>query len=151
MNTGLVGSAATSQMQTTQTNGFGGANLTMSDFFQLIAAELQNQTMGDTVDNAQFMSQMVQFSMLSQMNEMASQMSEMTSAFQSNMAVSMIGKLVSVSAVDSQGNEQTIVGQVEQVSYYDGTPYLMVNRGLYALGDVTDVGMQATEAADAKD
>lgn len=140
METGLVGSAAVSQVQSTQTESFGNANLEISDFFQLIAAELQNQSMNDTVDNAEFMSQMVQFSMLSQM-------SEMTSAFQSNMAVSMIGKSVCIAATDAQGQQQSVVGEVEQVSYYDGTPYLMVNGGFYAMSDVTDVGMQASKAA----
>jgi flagellar basal-body rod modification protein FlgD len=141
MDVGLVGSTAVSQSQSAQSDSFGGANLSISDFFQLFAAELQNQSMNDTVDNAQFMSQMVQFSMLSQMNEM-------TAAFQSNLAVSMIGKPVSVSTVDGQGRAQTVVGEVEQVCYSDGTPYLMVNGNFYALSDIADVGMQATEAAD---
>lgn len=129
--------STTATTQSAQSSTYTGADLNIGDFFQLIAAELQNQSMYDTVDNAQFMSQMVQFSTLSQM-------SELTSAFQSNLAVSMIGKPVCVSTVNDQGAEETITGDVQQVSFSGGTPYVMVNGGLYALSEVTDVGASQT-------
>ena len=97
-----IGSALASQISGSQSAaaGKGGTNLTISDFFKLMAAQLQNQSMYDTVDNAEFMSQMVQFSTLSQMEELSN-------AFQSNLAVSMIGKTVNVSMEDARGARST--------------------------------------------
>jgi flagellar basal-body rod modification protein FlgD len=137
-----IGSALASQVSGSQstTTGKSGSDLTISDFFQLMAAQLQNQSMYDTVDNAEFMSQMVQFSTLSQMEELSN-------AFQSNLAVSMIGKTVNVSAKDGHGVTQAMTGVVSQVSYSDGSPQLMVNGQNYKLADVTEVTAGNTAAA----
>jgi flagellar basal-body rod modification protein FlgD len=97
-----IGIPAASQQKAEQSVGKAASDLDINDFFKLISAQMQNQSMFDTVDNAQFMSQMVQFSTLSQINEM-------TKAFQSNMAVSMIGKQVSVSATDADGTKRAQV------------------------------------------
>jgi flagellar basal-body rod modification protein FlgD len=129
-----IGSAFTPQASGAQAANFGNSNLQISDFFQLIAAQLQNQSMYDTVDNAEFMSQMVQFSTLSQMEELSN-------AFQSNLAVSMIGKTVNVTTEDDHGARNTMTGVVSQVSYDAGVPSLMVNGEFYKMADVTEVGM----------
>ena len=128
---------------TTATNK-SGADLNIDDFFKLISAQLQNQSMFDTVDNTQFMSQMVQFSTLSQI-------SELTNAFQSNFAVSLIGKPVSISVTDDQGKQQIMTGPVEQVSFNAGAPYVLVNGGFYEVSQVMDIGpeLSATPAQDA--
>ena len=116
--------------------GKAASDLDIDDFFKLISAQLQNQSMFDTVDNAQFMSQMVQFSTLSQINEM-------TNAFQSNMAVSLIGKQVSVCATAPDGSKHTQVGQVEQVSFNLGVPYVCVGGEFYQMSDIQDIGPEA--------
>ena len=129
-----IGSAFSAQASGAKAANFGNSNLKISDFFQLIAAQLQNQSMYDTVDNAEFMSQMVLFSTLSQMEELSN-------AFQSNLAVSMIGKTVNVTAEDDRGMRSAITGVVSQVSYEEGVPRLMVNGAFYKMADVTEVGM----------
>lgn len=129
-----IGSAFSAQASGAQASSFGNSDLKISDFFQLIAAQLQNQSMYDTVDNAEFMSQMVQFSTLSQMEELSG-------AFQSNLAVSMIGKTVNVTTENDLGTRTTTTGVVSQVSYEEGVPRLMVNGSFYKMADVTDVGM----------
>jgi flagellar basal-body rod modification protein FlgD len=132
-----IGSAFTPQAAGAKAANFGNSDLKISDFFQLIAAQLQNQSMYDTVDNAEFMSQMVQFSTLSQMEELSG-------AFQSNLAVSMIGKTVNVTTQDDRGILSATTGVVSQVSYDDGIPRLLVNGAFYKMADVTDVGMGNT-------
>jgi flagellar basal-body rod modification protein FlgD len=127
-----IGSAYTPQAPSAQSASFSGSNLKISDFFQLIAAQLQNQSMYDTVDNAEFMSQMVQFSTLSQMEELSN-------AFQSNLAVSMIGKTVNVTTQDDRGMRGTTTGMVSQVRYEEGVPRLLVNGAFYNMADVTEV------------
>ncbi len=135
-----ISSALSAQTSGSQAASFGNSNLTISDFFQLIAAQLQNQSMYDTVDNAEFMSQMVQFSTLSQMEELSG-------AFQTNLAVSMIGKTVNVTAENDQGVRQTATGVVSQVSYNEGKPQLLVNGTYYKMADVTEVGISNTAVA----
>ena len=129
-----IGSAFSTQASGAKAANFGNSDLNISDFFQLIAAQLQNQSMYDTVDNAEFMSQMVQFSTLSQMEELSN-------AFQSNLAVSMIGKTVNVSMEDARGARGSVTGVVSQVNYDEGVPRLMVNGAFYDMADVTEVGM----------
>jgi flagellar basal-body rod modification protein FlgD len=129
-----IGSALNAQASSAQTPSFGNSDLKISDFFQLIAAQLQNQSMYDTVDNAEFMSQMVQFSTLSQMEELSN-------AFQSNLAVSMIGKTVNVTTEDDRGMRSTTTGVVSQVNYEEGVPRLLVGGAFYKMADVTEVGM----------
>lgn len=111
-----------------------GSDLSINDFFQLIAAQLQNQSMYDTVDNTQFISQLAQFTTLSQI-------SELSAAINSNLAVSLIGKTVNAKSVDSSGQVRLTTGEVEQVSYNGGVPYLYVNGGFYPLSDITDIAL----------
>lgn len=134
MSVESIGAYAGVQPSAAKATKLGASNLTISDFFQLIAAQLQNQSMYDTVDNAEFMSQMVQFSTLSQMEELSR-------AFRTNLAVSMIGKSVNVSTTNEQGAPITVSGTVTQVRYDGDTPLLMVDGTYYNLSDVTEVGI----------
>ena len=61
------------------------SSLDMNDFFVLMAAQLQNQSMYDPVDNSEFIAQMAQFSTLTQMEAL-------TRSFASNYSVSLIGE-----------------------------------------------------------
>ena len=107
--------------------------LGINDFFKLMAAQLENQSMFDTVDNTQFIAQMAQFSTLTQI-------AELNNTVKANTAVSLIGKAVSVKGIDENGNIAVKIGIVEQVSYNGGVPYLYVDGGFYLLSDVLDVG-----------
>lgn len=110
----------------------GSSDLGINDFFTLMAAQLENQSMMDTVDNTQFIAQMAQFSSLSQI-------SELNSTIKSSMAVSLMGKTVSVTKIDNFGAEQTIVGKVDQISYAEGVPYLFIDGGYYQISDIIDI------------
>ena len=138
MSVESIGAYAGVQPSAAKATKLGASNLTISDFFQLIAAQLQNQSMYDTVDNAEFMSQMVQFSTLSQMEELSR-------AFRTNLAVSMIGKSVNVSTTNEQGAPITVSGTVTQVRYDGDTPLLMVDGAYYKLSDVAEVGIGTYE------
>ena len=135
-----IGAPATVQAQVGQPVRKTGSDLDINDFYKLISAQLQNQSMFDTVDNAQFMSQMVQFSTLSQINQL-------TNAFQSNMAVSLIGKPVSIAFTDETGAQQVKVGQVEQVSFSGGVPYILVGGDFHQLSEIMDVGPETAEVS----
>ena len=129
-NVGATASPLLPGTQSTAKNS--GSDLTINDFFKLISAQLQNQSMYDTADNTEFMTQMVQFTTLSQMNEL-------TAAFQSSYAVGLIGKKVNVITTNQQGQQVAVSGEVEQVSFSEGIPYVYVNGGYYQLSEVLDV------------
>ena len=119
-------------------------SLGINDFFKLMAAQLENQSMFDTVDNTQFIAQMAQFSTLTQI-------SELNNTVKANTAVSLIGKTVSVRSIDDNGQENFKIGTVEQVSYNGGVPYLCVDGGFYLLTDILDVGPAGAVVEEPKD
>jgi len=141
MNVNGIGAPAVSQSLTGQAVNKTGSDLDINDFFKLISAQMQNQSMFDTVDNAQFMSQMVQFSTLSQMTEL-------TNAFKSGYAVSLIGKQVSLSSVAQDGTQQLQVGKVDQVNFNGGVPYILVNGEFHPLSEVMDIAQEAEQPSD---
>lgn len=112
------------------------SGLGIDDFFQIMAAQLQNQTMFDNVDNTQFITQMAQFSTLSQMTELVS-------TFKTNAAISLLGKNVSVLTSDENGQAAFVVGPVQQISFVNGSPMVYVKDGFYELSAVTDITDQA--------
>ncbi len=141
MNVNNIGIQPVTQTQSGQAVNKSGADLDINDFFKLISAQLQNQSMHDSVDNAQFMSQMVQFSTLSQMNEL-------TNAFKSGYAVSLIGKQVSLSSIDPNGQQQVQVGTVDQVNFNGGIPTILVNGDFHPLSEIMDVAAEPEAAGE---
>lgn len=108
----------------------------MDTFFKLMVAQLQNQSMYDTVDNSQFISQMAQFSMLSQMETLSK-------SVQTSSAVSFLGKTATAVDTDENGKQQVITGTVSEVNYVDGTPYLTVGDHVVTLDSVTKITQTA--------
>jgi flagellar basal-body rod modification protein FlgD len=128
-NTGSKNPAAAS------TNG----SFSTEDFFALLAAQLENQSMYDTVDNTEFISQMLQFTNLSQMQEL-------TSGMQMAYSVSLIGKNVTILAVDENGISSQVTGSVDSVVYDSGTPYVCVGGQYYTTDSI--VGIQEGSGAE---
>lgn len=108
----------------------------MNSFFKLMVAQLQNQSMYDNVDNSQFITQMAQFSMLSQMETLSK-------SVQTSSAVSFLGKTATVVDTDADGKQQVITGTVSEVNYVDGTPYLTVGDHVVTLDSVTKITQTA--------
>ncbi|MEG2295730.1 MAG: flagellar hook capping FlgD N-terminal domain-containing protein [Oscillospiraceae bacterium] len=103
------------------------SKILMDDFFNLMAAQMQNQDMFNPVDDTQFLTQMAQFAQLQEMESMAY-------ATSSNTAISMIGKTALVSSFDKYGNIESFEGVIDKVSLVDG-------EFRYFIGDKT-FGMQ---------
>lgn len=114
------------------------STLSMTDFYTLISAQLQNQSMYDTVDNTEFISQMVQFSMLSQMEDLQN-------SVESTNTMSMLGKTVSIVETDTSGTEILTTGTVEKVTYDNGTPYLYVDGSYHEASSVLTICNTETE------
>ena len=123
--TGLYSTSSSSTVTTTEDN----TTLSMNDFFELLVAELQNQSMLDPVDNSEFIGQMAQFSTLSQMQEL-SNLSQMA------YAVSLLGKNVTVYSTDDSGMTTVASGTVDNVTYQDNIPYVEIDGTSYPASDV---------------
>lgn len=104
-------------------------NLSMTDFFELLVAQLQNQSMLDPVDNSEFIGQMAQFSTLSQMQELSA-------TCQLSYAVSLLGKNVTAYSVYDNGTATSASGTVTNVLLQDNIPYVEIDGSMYAAGDV---------------
>lgn len=108
------------------------SEISMTDFFQLLSAQMQNQTMYDSVDTGEYMSQLVQYTTLAQIQEL-------NASAATSYAVSMIGKQVSLLSEDESGNEILVSGAVEGVAFEDGTPYICVGGGFYETSEILSV------------
>lgn len=117
--------------------------ISTEDFFALLAAQLQNQSMYDTVDNTEFISQMMQFTSLSQMQEL-------TSGLQMAYSVSLIGKNVTILATDETGVGRQVAGSVESVVYDGGVSYVCVGGCYYATDSIVGI-REGSGAADGMD
>jgi len=119
---------------TDSTKSSSSSSFTLTDFYTLLAAQLKNQSMYDSTDNSQYITQMVQFAMLSQMQSM-------TNSVDSSTALSMVGKTVSLSSTGSDGTATTSSGTVNSVKFESGTPYL------YKMSEVTAVSNASSAAS----
>lgn len=121
-----------SQSSSTKSSDSDNSTLSMSDFISLLVAQLQNQDMYNTTDTTEFVSQMAQFSMVEAINEMKDQ--SMTAS-----SFNLIGKGVTISSTDDDGNSVSDYGEVKGVSLYDGEVEVFVNGSYYSLDDVVEV------------
>lgn len=108
------------------------SKLTMDDFLQLLVAQLKNQDMYNTMDNAEYMGQMAQFSMLQALTDL----SELS---MTAYGVSLIGKEVTIAKVGSDGTVSSFEGLVESVNFYNGGTQVVVDGKSYALSSVMSV------------
>ncbi len=94
-----------------------GSELDKNSFLKILSAELSNQDPTADVDSTKYISQMAQFTSMEQMANLNSTMS----GFASN---SLVGKGVTVSVLDSEGNPYT--GVVDAVTTINGKTALSV-------------------------
>lgn len=132
-------------------NGIGNANqlnfnqqevkgndvLDVNDFLKIITAQLQNMDPlgGNSTDPSEYVNQMVQFTMLEQMNNLVSSLDNMTMLSQQQMSFSLVGKEVTIF-----DGETRFTGTVESVRYREGVAYPVVNGTEYSMGFIEEVG-----------
>lgn len=78
-------------------------SLTITDFYKLLAAQLQYQDADNPMDTSEMMAQMVQSQMISAIMEMSNVNMEMASVNMNTYASSMVGKEVTMAELDSEG------------------------------------------------
>lgn len=102
--------------------------LSMTDYFKLLAAQLQNQDVTNPMDNSEMMQQMVQMGMMQAISSMNESMDANTATTTQTYAGSLLGQEVTVMVTEGvEGTDREIptgvkYGKVEYVSFVNGTP-----------------------------
>lgn len=130
-----VGSSTASQLLYNRTNVSGTSEeLTMTDFYKLMAAQMQYQDPDSPMDTSELMAQMVQ-------SKMITAMAQMTSISTTTYATSMLGNEVTVAEVNDKGagTGEYTKGKVTGVILGDD-PLIEVDGKRYKLSQIMSVG-----------
>ena len=111
------------------------SNISIDDFLQIMAAEIQNQNpmggdSGGGGSKTDYLSQLAQFTMLEQMNTMTEGINQTNMLNQ----VSLIGKSVKIYA-----GEENVSGVVEKVKFFNSSVILQVNGEDYPINLLMEV------------
>ena len=103
------------------------------DFLKLLLTQLSNQDPTRPMESTEFIAQMAQFSSLEQMTNMSTEFAKLANMLNSNEAVSLLGKNVTISTGDTSVN-----GVVEAVTRGED-PQVEVNGMLYSMDQIKSV------------
>lgn len=101
--------------------------LTTDSFFQLLAAQLQNQDMSSPMTNSEMMNQMTQIAMMQSMKNFSTAMDDFQQINTISYGTSMMGKEVLVADVDKDGSLKKTTGTVTRVDIFSGTPVIYLD------------------------
>ncbi|MGI6578180.1 MAG: flagellar hook assembly protein FlgD [Eubacteriales bacterium] len=108
------------------------STVNFDDFLNLMIAQLQNQDFTNPVDDAEYMAQLAQLSMVRQMQDISQ------SSLRSY-AASLLGKVASVSRLLENGERVVDTGYVDSISFSGDEMKFMVNGRLYAITDIVQI------------
>ena len=114
--------------------------LNFEDFLQLMVAQLQNQTIDNSMDTSEMMNQLVQMSVVQMLNSVQTSLDNLTATNTMTYAASLVGKTVTVGSYDEDGNIQETVGTVTASGTYQDTPVIFVDGEMYPLSSIMAVG-----------
>ena len=154
--TGNSAKEITASAQTAKLNSSAISNaLDMNDFLTLMVAQLRNQTMYDTVDNAEMLAQLAQYSSVQAMTKMADSMTSVVNATYESMltnyisyASSLVGKEVTAAVTDESGNLVKTTGVVSGVGLFDGSPVVYIDNKAFKLANIMIVGKAPENAGE---
>ena len=131
---GVGGSTAAQLMYNRNDVAGTSEELTMTDFYKLMAAQMQYQDPDNPMDTSELMAQMVQ-------SKMITAIAQMTSISTTTYATSMLGTEVTVAEVDEKGvgTGEYTKGKVTGVVLGDN-PIIYVDGKLYSLSQIMSVG-----------
>ena len=109
-----------------------GNSLDKEAFLQLLVAQMKYQDPLEPTSNTESVSQYAQFAQVETMQNMSANMDLQR-------ATSLVGQEVHIKTTGASGETTLLTGRVDYVIYENGTPYLVVNEGLYSLDDLYTV------------
>lgn len=121
--------------------------ITMTGFFQLLAAQLQNQDMTNPMDNSELMAQMTQMAMVQSLTSMTTAIETSTASTTQTYAGGLLGKEVTMAITkeNEYGQEEAIgvkYAKVESVDFTSGSPTIRLegDNKSYALAHLLGIG-----------
>lgn len=115
------------------------SSISMDDFLKILAASMSNPSFsGDSSGGGggtDYISQLVQFTSLEQMNEISETLTMSVMMNQQQQAFSLMGKQVTI-----MDNGNKITGIVEKVRFTNGFATIVVNGKEYTMGAIQEVG-----------
>lgn len=121
-------SSAASASQTSGTSKSSGSNLDMNDFFKLMSAELQYQDPTNPVSNDQYMSEMAQFSLLSQVETLSK-------SINLSVAADSIDKNAIYNIATKDGSTQA-AGKIVAVDLSGDSPKYVIGGNMVSQSDI---------------
>ena len=105
--------------------------ISMTGYFQLLAAQLQNQDMTNPMDNSELMAQMTQMAMVQSLTTMTETMQNSTAVNTQTYAASLVGQEVTMAVTEknSYGQETPVdvkYAKVEWVNFTTGDPTIKI-------------------------
>lgn len=145
-NTNAAG--GTNSANTPTRSSTASADLGMTDFLQLLAAQFTNQDIMNPTDNTDYITELAQFASIQAMNTL-------TAYADAQYASTLVGKTVEVERADATGKTVIDTGVVNYVDFTSGSSTLMVNGQAYDLSSVRRVvngtGDSVTDPGDSGD
>lgn len=120
--------------------------ISMTGYFKLLAAQLQNQDMTNPMDNSELMAQMTQMAMVQSLTSMTEAIDTSTSATTQTYAGSLLGQEVTMAVTEEKNGIEVPVGVkygiVESVDFASGSPVVRLKDDTkkYQLAHVVGVG-----------
>lgn len=120
--------------------------LSMTDFFQLLATQLQNQDVTNPMETSEMMAQLTQMGMMQAMSSMTTAIDTSTTTTAQTYAAGLIGQEVTVAVTEERNGIDVPVdvkyAKVEYVSFVNGNPAIKVegDKKEYSLSYVLGVG-----------
>ncbi len=100
--------------------------LSMTDFFKLLATQLQNQDTSNPMETSEMMAQLTQMGMMQAMSSMTTAIDTSTNVTAQTYAAGLIGQEITVAVTEEQGGIDVPVGvkyaKVEYISFVNGSP-----------------------------
>ena len=109
-----------------------GNTLDKEAFLQLLVAQMKYQDPMEPTSNTESVSQYAQFAQVETMQNMSANMDLQR-------ATSLVGQEVHIKTTGASGETTLLTGRVDYVIYENGTPYLVVNEGMYSLDNLYTV------------
>jgi flagellar basal-body rod modification protein FlgD len=123
-------STAVTHSSTTKSSN---TSLDMTDFLQLMVAQLENQTIDDTADTSDMLNQLVSMQMIESLTSI-------TEATTTLYAASLVGKEVTIGQYDSSGTLHEYTGTVTGTGYSDGSAIVFIGDQAHSLTDILAIG-----------
>ena len=120
--------------------------LSMTDFFKLLATQLQNQDTTNPMETSEMMAQLTQMGMMQAMSSMTTAIETSTTTTAQTYAAGLIGQEITVAVTEERNGIDVPVdvkyAKVEYVSFTNGNPSIKVegDKNEYPLSYVLGIG-----------